>query len=247
MLDLGWSEVMVVAALAIIIVGPRDFPRVLRTINGYVRKIRGLAGEFQGAMDEVARQADLDDIKKQVRETQSSLDTTASVGKSGLSDSNADGDAESLSDLGSNLRGISDDIKKAVFNDGAPHTSVSTPKDATPKDETPKDAKKGDTQNPATPNSLARAPADLARAQQQTEKAVETEASVSPAREIGKTHHQKSPLQKKQPPKKRLPKKLPQKKHPLKKHPLKKPPLKKPPPKKPTPYKRNLAQSELRF
>ena len=147
MLDLGWSEVMVVAALAIIIVGPRDFPRVLRTINGYVRKIRGLAGEFQGAMDEVARQADLDDIKKQVQETQTHLDAASALGKNGLQDSKAENNADSLSDLGSNLRGISDDIKKAVFNDGAPKNSASAPLDIS----------QDDAQNPASENSLARA------------------------------------------------------------------------------------------
>ena len=68
MFDIGWQELFIVAVLVVIVVGPKDLPRTLRAIMGWVRKARMLAREFQDGVDDVVRQADLDDIKKQVTE-----------------------------------------------------------------------------------------------------------------------------------------------------------------------------------
>lgn len=64
MLDIGWQELFIVAILAILVVGPKDLPRALKTVMQYVRKARGLAREFQNGVDEMVREADLDDLKK---------------------------------------------------------------------------------------------------------------------------------------------------------------------------------------
>jgi len=69
MLDIGWPELMMIAAITVVVVGPREIPRVLRTVNGYVRKARSLASEFQSSMEDMAREADLDDLKKQMKST----------------------------------------------------------------------------------------------------------------------------------------------------------------------------------
>ncbi|NQV48644.1 MAG: twin-arginine translocase subunit TatB [Rhodospirillaceae bacterium] len=66
MFDIGWQELFIVAILGIIVVGPKDLPRALRTIMGLVRKARMLARDFQDGIDEVVREADLDDMKKQI-------------------------------------------------------------------------------------------------------------------------------------------------------------------------------------
>lgn len=63
MFDIGWQELFIVGVLALIVVGPKDLPRALRTIMGLVRKARGYAREFQDGLDEVVREADLDDMK----------------------------------------------------------------------------------------------------------------------------------------------------------------------------------------
>ena len=63
MFDIGWQELFIVAVLALIVVGPKDLPRVLRTIMGLVRKARGMARDFQDGIDDVVREADLDDMK----------------------------------------------------------------------------------------------------------------------------------------------------------------------------------------
>lgn len=62
--DIGWSEMAVVALLALIVIGPKDLPRVMRTASHWVRKARGLAREFQSGIDDMIREADLEDAKK---------------------------------------------------------------------------------------------------------------------------------------------------------------------------------------
>ncbi len=66
MFDIGWSEMLVVAMIAIIVVGPKDLPKALRAVSKVVAKGRALAREFQSGLDDVMRQAELDDIKKSV-------------------------------------------------------------------------------------------------------------------------------------------------------------------------------------
>ncbi len=63
MFDIGWSELMVIGALALIVVGPRDLPKMLRSLGQYVAQARGMAREFQRSMEDAAREADLTDIK----------------------------------------------------------------------------------------------------------------------------------------------------------------------------------------
>lgn len=67
MLDIGWQELFIIAVFAIIVIGPKDLPRALKTVMQYVRKARGLAREFQSGVDEMVREADLDDLKKEVK------------------------------------------------------------------------------------------------------------------------------------------------------------------------------------
>ncbi|WP_374628125.1 Sec-independent protein translocase protein TatB [Pannonibacter indicus] len=68
MFDIGWAELMVIACVAIIVVGPKDLPRMLRTFGQIVGKARRMANEFQStfndAIREAERQADIDDMRK---------------------------------------------------------------------------------------------------------------------------------------------------------------------------------------
>jgi len=65
MFDIGWQELFIIAVLALLVVGPRDLPRTLRTVMGYVRKAKDMAREFQNGIDEVAQEVELDDIRKE--------------------------------------------------------------------------------------------------------------------------------------------------------------------------------------
>jgi len=91
MLDIGWPELLIVALVTIIVVGPKELPRVLRTVTQMVRKIRSMASEFQSSLDDLAREAELDDLKKDIEkaattdfagELEHEIDPTGEVSKS---------------------------------------------------------------------------------------------------------------------------------------------------------------------
>jgi sec-independent protein translocase protein TatB len=65
-LDAGAEEIMVVAIAALVFVGPKDLPLVLRRVGQFTAKMRGLAAEFRASFDEMARQSELDELRKEV-------------------------------------------------------------------------------------------------------------------------------------------------------------------------------------
>ncbi|WP_170599623.1 Sec-independent protein translocase protein TatB [Ruegeria arenilitoris] len=64
MFDLGWTELLVIGIVALIVVGPKDLPVLFRNVGRFVGKARGMAREFSSAMNEAADQAGVNDIKK---------------------------------------------------------------------------------------------------------------------------------------------------------------------------------------
>lgn len=68
MFDIGWDEMALVAVVALIVIGPKDLPHVLRAAGRFVRKARDMAGEFQRGIDEMVRESELDDMKKKVEQ-----------------------------------------------------------------------------------------------------------------------------------------------------------------------------------
>lgn len=80
MFDFAWSELGLVALLAVLILGPKELPQAMRTIAKVVRKVRGLASEFQGHFNDMVREAELDDVRKSVQKL-SSTSVSAEVNK----------------------------------------------------------------------------------------------------------------------------------------------------------------------
>jgi sec-independent protein translocase protein TatB len=68
MFDFAWSELAVIAAVALVVIGPKDLPRVMRTVGFWVRKARSVAHEFQGSLDQMIRESELDEVRKQVEQ-----------------------------------------------------------------------------------------------------------------------------------------------------------------------------------
>ena len=64
MFDIGWQELFLIGLVTILVVGPKEIPRVLRTVVAAVRKVRGLANDFQRGIDELARETELDEIRR---------------------------------------------------------------------------------------------------------------------------------------------------------------------------------------
>ena len=66
MLDLGWQELFFIALLALIVVGPKDLPIMVRSISRWIFKARRLVQDFQGSMESAARELEIDSIKHEV-------------------------------------------------------------------------------------------------------------------------------------------------------------------------------------
>src|SRR3569833_2416260 len=66
MFDIGWGELVVIGVVALIVIGPKELPTVLRTVGQWMTKIRRMAAEFQGQFQEAMREAELSELKKQV-------------------------------------------------------------------------------------------------------------------------------------------------------------------------------------
>lgn len=128
MFDIGWTEILVIASVAIIVVGPKDLPRMLRTLGQTIGKVRKMSREFQStfndAIREAEKQADIADMKKQVEE----------VGN--------------LNPLGDLKKSIEEDKVAKKMDDPAPPTPAAT---------APGDASKTPVATPAKPEKVGHA------------------------------------------------------------------------------------------
>ena len=68
MFDIGWSELLVIGVVALIVIGPKELPGALRTLGQWMGKIRRMASEFQGQFQEAMREAEIDQLKKDMDE-----------------------------------------------------------------------------------------------------------------------------------------------------------------------------------
>ena len=68
MFDIGWGELLVIGVVALIVIGPKELPAVLRAVGQWTGKIRRMASEFQGQFQEALREAEMSVLKKQVDE-----------------------------------------------------------------------------------------------------------------------------------------------------------------------------------
>jgi sec-independent protein translocase protein TatB len=66
MFEIGWTEMLVIAVVMIVVVGPKDLPKMLRTFGKTAAKLRSMAGDFQKQFNEALKEAELDDVKKSV-------------------------------------------------------------------------------------------------------------------------------------------------------------------------------------
>jgi sec-independent protein translocase protein TatB len=71
MFDLSWGEMGIIAVVALVVLGPKELPNALRTMSMLMKNARKLAGEFQSGVNEIIREADLEDARKKLQEVQS--------------------------------------------------------------------------------------------------------------------------------------------------------------------------------
>ncbi len=82
MFDIGWSELVVIAVVALIAIGPKELPGVLRMVGQWMGKARKMAAEFQGQFQEAMREAEMADLKKsfdEVREAATGITSGGNI------------------------------------------------------------------------------------------------------------------------------------------------------------------------
>jgi sec-independent protein translocase protein TatB len=68
MIDLAWSEIALIAVVALVVIGPKDLPEAVRGVARGVQKLRRMAGEFRSQADELVREANLDELRQQIHD-----------------------------------------------------------------------------------------------------------------------------------------------------------------------------------
>jgi sec-independent protein translocase protein TatB len=84
MFDIGWSELLVIAVVAIVVVGPKDLPKLMRSFGHYAGKLRRAASDFQRQFEEAMRESEVDEVRKAIESAQAgtpSLDLNAPIDK----------------------------------------------------------------------------------------------------------------------------------------------------------------------
>jgi len=104
MLDIGFPEFLLISFVLLIVVGPKDLPKVLRSITSFLRKIKSMASQFHSGIDDLANESEISDLRKEVNK----------IDKKSLIDDHVDEIKELEDDV--NIKSIKndvDDIKNA--------------------------------------------------------------------------------------------------------------------------------------
>jgi sec-independent protein translocase protein TatB len=132
---IGYTEIMVIVLVAIIVIGPKDLPKVLRAFGRTMQKVRGMAREFQGHLDQAMREAGVDDIKKEINNLKT-MNPVEDV-KNEINSISASNPIPTVAkDLSAEVKKQDDDFKKYFGENGTkPAESTATPAGETVKSE----------------------------------------------------------------------------------------------------------------
>jgi sec-independent protein translocase protein TatB len=82
MFDIGWSELLVIAVVAIVVVGPKDLPKLMRGFGHYAGKLRRAAADFQRQFEEAMRESEIEEVRKAIESVKAEpLDLKAPIDK----------------------------------------------------------------------------------------------------------------------------------------------------------------------
>jgi sec-independent protein translocase protein TatB len=118
MFDIGWSELLVIGIVALIAIGPKELPGVLRTVGQWMGKIRRMASEFQGQFQEAMREAEMADLKKQVDDMTSAATNLTSF--------------DPVDSVRKELDSVRDDIQGAIETKPADAAAAASPEAVAP-------------------------------------------------------------------------------------------------------------------
>lgn len=113
MFDIGGPELIVVAIIAIIIIGPKELPGAIRAVTAVIRKARGLAAEFRSGLDEMVRETELDQVKQTIEEGLDPEEWKNSIGGDLKDTLDPDGDFEDAFDFDDDWYGPDEEPEEA--------------------------------------------------------------------------------------------------------------------------------------
>jgi sec-independent protein translocase protein TatB len=142
MFDISWTEFLLIGVVALIVIGPKELPGVLRTLGQWTRKVRSMANDFQNQFQEAMREAEMADLKKEVDDVAKDL-----------------GKFDPIKDVRDNVEAMSKDLEKSL--DSPPKSDAKS--EAKP-ETSPDAADAGPSSEPALTAPAATAPAALATA-----------------------------------------------------------------------------------
>lgn len=173
MFEIGWSEILVIAIVLIVVVGPKDLPKMLRAFGKATSRFRATAGEFRRQFDEALKEAELDDVREIINDAKS-LDPRNDIRK--VFDPVRTIGEEIRSSLNDPAPGAKDNV--AIPDPGAPGAEPSQPQVAEPV------AATGQAAEPVTATGQAAEPAAPAKkpaARATARAAAKTAAKPAPA------------------------------------------------------------------
>jgi sec-independent protein translocase protein TatB len=121
MFDIGWSEMAIIALVILVVLGPKELPHALKTISHWMRAARKLGAEFQSGVNEIVRDAELEDARKQLqgigkhtieKKIEKAIDPTGEIKKA--------------------MNDVATEAKVEAVEQGGTTPSVATMPDATP-------------------------------------------------------------------------------------------------------------------
>jgi sec-independent protein translocase protein TatB len=120
MFDISWTEFLLIGVVALIVIGPKELPGVLRTLGQWTRKVRSMANDFQNQFQEAMREAEMADLKKEVDDMAQGL-----------------GKFDPVKDVRDNVEAMSKDLEKSLDGPPKPETKPETKPEAPAADAAP--------------------------------------------------------------------------------------------------------------
>jgi sec-independent protein translocase protein TatB len=125
MFDLAWSEIAVIGVVAVLVLGPKELPAAMRTMAKVMRKMRSLSSELQGHINEVVREAELEEVRQSIQKL-STTNITAEVTKA------VDPTGELSAELNPNTMSATPAAQETAAAETAPASENAAPSSTTP-------------------------------------------------------------------------------------------------------------------
>ena len=125
MFDIGWPELLLVMVVALVVIGPKDLPAAIRTVTTILLKMRGMAAEFQSGLDDIAREAGVDEVKSSFEEVVSYDPKAALDNIAEMDEGEFVLDADGGPDLGNSI--LDPEIQSHMFDDDPGAVATESP------------------------------------------------------------------------------------------------------------------------